>query len=280
MMRFRLANSIYVYGIDKKKHFDEQVLWVGCYGLGWTYRGFNTIPVRNYGIEPRDWSYEEYDPRHAWYQSEIQRVLKKFPKKQRSVKYCYAWDILNYHAHTIQIAIKRFIAKKRVQKTEPVLQHQRSYWDAEDLVLCQRFLGEPLTYGSEDRYYEFLEKFERERATDRLLEHIALEESLLIEPDATKEHFDGLMAISEVEYEDAEFDCDREYEEIMEEDEKLRQFQEEADDWYDWMISQKEENKLKMSAQKFSKWEKKFEKDMSEREKNYELYLRTGFAKY
>lgn len=173
MMRFRLANSIYVYGIDKKVHFDDQVLWVGCYGLGWTYRGFNTIPVRNYGIEPRGMNYEDYDPRHAWYQDEIERVLNTFPKKQRNVKYSYAWDILNYHAHTIQLAIKRFIAKKRFQENCG-LHRQRSYWDMEDLEVCQILLGEPLRYENEDRYYERLHQ--NHSWVDELLEAKAIEE--------------------------------------------------------------------------------------------------------
>ena len=108
-MRFRMANSIYVYGIAKKTHFANQSVYVGGYGVGKTHSGRDTIPVRNYGIEPRDWQYEEYDPRHEWYQLQIQRFLQKFPKKQRRHRYGLSWDLLNFHAHTIQRAFRRFV---------------------------------------------------------------------------------------------------------------------------------------------------------------------------
>lgn len=111
-MRFRLADSIYVYGIYVKPFFDTQQTWVGATGTGITRNGLDTIPVRNYGIEPRNLDYYDYDPIQKWYQTMVQRVLKTFPKNLRNVKYGYSWDILNYHAHTIQLAMRRYIAKK------------------------------------------------------------------------------------------------------------------------------------------------------------------------
>jgi len=174
-MRFRLANSIYVYGIDKKEHFDNQTTWVGSFGAEKTYLGHNTIPIRNYGIEPRDFNYEEYDPLHPWYQVMILRVLMTFPEKERNVKYGYSWDILNYHAHTIQLAIKRFINKKRSQYVLPLgLYRQRSYWDIDDLYTCIALLNKPLRYENEELYYKCLEQ--KYDWVDSILEARALEE--------------------------------------------------------------------------------------------------------
>jgi len=171
MMRFRLANSIYVYGIEKKAHFDDQVSYVGCYGASKTSTDRNLIPVRNYGIEPRNWDYEEYDPRHPWYQAEIHRILKTFPKKQRNVKYCYAWDILNWHAHTIQMFMKRFLAER---KHPSGLQRQSTAWDFIDFEVCEAKFGRSLIFASEDTYYDFLRQ--EHTWVDELLEQKAIQE--------------------------------------------------------------------------------------------------------
>ena len=109
-MRFRSERSVYVYGISTKPHFDRQVKWVGSFGKTATISGKDVIPVRNYGIQPRTLNYE-YDPRSKWCNRMEKRVTRKLPKSAQ----CNAWDLMNYHAHTIQLALRRNLANKNIQ---------------------------------------------------------------------------------------------------------------------------------------------------------------------
>lgn len=67
------------------------------------------------------------------------------------------------------------------------------------------------------------------------------------------------------------------YDSEDEEQIKIRDFIQEADEWHDSYIEIKEELKKKLTPQNFMEWELNHEKNMSKREKDYVLFLRTGY---
>jgi septin family protein len=62
-------------------------------------------------------------------------------------------------------------------------------------------------------------------------------------------------------------------EEEKEKDEILA-FQKDAEEWYETMIQEREEEESNMSPIAFQKWLKNYNKSMTDLEKKYELYLK------
>jgi len=144
------------------------------------------------------------------------------------------------------------------------LQRQSAAWSTEDMEGCLEVLGEPLTFANEDMY--FMCRNQRNAWVDQLLEKM----------ESDKRY----------RYEEPSFEDDREpfFEEEDypedDEEEKFRAFQQEADDWYEEMAEEREHAKHKLSPKEFKKWEASYEKNMTERQKNFELYLKTNFPIY
>lgn len=101
--RFRFQKTIYVYGIKPNPLFEREVTQVVPN---------KNIIVRNYGALPTHWTFQEYHPLADWYFEMTNRVVSKIRPGQRFDT--VAWDILNYHAHTIQLAFKRYNAAKNI----------------------------------------------------------------------------------------------------------------------------------------------------------------------
>lgn len=149
------------------------------------------------------------------------------------------------------------------QKPAP-LQRQSAAWDIEHFEECQQLLGEPLTFENEELY--FLCREQKYAWVDQLLEKM--------ESD------------NRYRYEEPTFEDEREpffeQEEYPEDDEeeKFRAFQQEADDWYEDMMEDREHAKRTLPPKEFKKWEDAYEKSMTKRQKDFELYLKTGFPIY
>lgn len=145
------------------------------------------------------------------------------------------------------------------------LQRHSTAWSREDFEGCLEVLGEPLTFANEDMY--FMCRDQRNAWVDQLLEKMESDKRYRYEEPSLEDDREPFFE-------------EEDYQNYDEEEEKFRAFQQEADDWYEEMAEEREHAKRNLSPKEFKKWEASYEKNMTERQKNFELYLKTNFPIY
>jgi hypothetical protein len=147
------------------------------------------------------------------------------------------------------------------------LQRQSAAWGQEDMDGCIELFGQPLTFENEDRYFSYVE--ERNAWVDQLLEKMESDERYRYEQpaiqDENRPHFDDDFGHA--------FD-----DEDDEDDEELRRkdFEQDANDWYNDMMEQKIEAKRTMNPRQFDAWQKNFDKNLTHQQFGFQLFLQTG----
>ena len=155
------------------------------------------------------------------------------------------------------------------QQQEPApLQRHSAAWSTEDYEGCLEVLGEPLTFANEDMY--FMCRDQRNAWVDEVLEKMESDERYRYEQPAIegddRDHFDD------------DFDHDFSHSFDDEDDEELRRkdFEQDANEWYSCMMEQKIQAKRTMNTRQFDAWQKSFDKNLTNEQFAFQLFLQTG----
>jgi hypothetical protein len=148
------------------------------------------------------------------------------------------------------------------QQQEPAaLQRQSAAWSQEDVDGCVELFGEPLTFANEDRYFSYVE--ERNAWVDQLLEKMESDERYRYEQPA-------------IDDSDSFDDSGHSFDDEDDEELRRKDFEQDANDWYNDMMEQKIEAKRTMNPRQFAKWQQSFDNNLTHQQFAFQLFLQTG----